>query len=54
MPFSATPLNGCLQNSLPDISNFLLGFVRPFAASFCLGIMETTHSKDILLPNIAL
>ena len=31
-----------------------LGLLRPFAVSFCLGTMETTHSRDILLPNIVL
>ena len=29
-----------------------LGLLRPFAVSFCLCTTETTHSRDILLPNI--
>ena len=30
-----------------------LGLLRPFVVSFCLCKTETTHSRDILLPNIA-
>ena len=31
-----------------------LGLLRTFAGSFCLCTTETTHSRDILLPNIFL
>ena len=33
---------------------FCLGLLRTFAGSFCLCTTETTHSRDILLPNIFL
>ena len=29
-----TLLNGCFQNSLPDISNFLVGFVKAISCKF--------------------
>ena len=53
-PFSITSLNGCFQNTLPHMSNFSLGLLRPFAVSFCIYKTETTHSRDILLPNVML
>ena len=39
----------CLTNQ-----TFCSGLLGPFAVSFCLCTMETTHSRDILLPNIVL
>ena len=53
-PFSTTHLNGCFQNNLPDKSNILLRFVKAIYRKFCLCTMETTYSRDILLPNILL
>ena len=53
-PFFTTLLNGCFQNILPDIQTFCLGFLRPFAVSFCLCTSETTNTRDTLLPNIVL
>ena len=32
----------------------LLGLLRSFAVSFCLCTMDTTHSREILLPRILL
>ena len=52
--FSITSLNRCFQNNLPHMSNFSLGLLRPFAVSFCIYKIETTHSRDILLPNVML
>ena len=34
--------------------NFCLGLLRPFAVSFCLCTADTTHFRDILLPDILL
>ena len=33
-PFFTTLLNGCFQNILPDISNFLLGFLKAICRKF--------------------
>ena len=33
---------------------FCLGLLRPFAINFCPCTMETTNTRDILLPNIML
>ena len=52
--FSSTPLNGCFQNSLLDISNFLLGFVKAICRKFYLCTTEATYTRDILLPDIVL
>ena len=38
---------------LTDLA-FFLGLLGPFAVSSCLCKTETTHSRDILLPNIVL
>ena len=45
-PFSTTPINACFQNSL--------GLSRPIAVNFCLCTTKTTHSRDILFPDILL
>ena len=44
--FSTTPINACFQNSL--------GLSRPIAVNFCLCTTKTTHSRDILFPDILL
>ena len=50
-PFSTTPLHGCLQNSLPDISNFLLRF-KAICRKFLSLHDGDTHSRNIRLPDI--
>ena len=45
-PFSPTLLNGCFQNSLADISNFLLGFIKAICCKF-LSLYDGQHIPDI-------